>query len=65
MSFNIKLSLDLHCDDRDENDMELDLLCDYISDRLMVVDPEIVMQSLAEAIIDMSDQLEENAIRLH
>jgi|TARA_R110000796_G_scaffold192232_1_gene308935 hypothetical protein len=45
--------------------MELDLLCDYISDRLMVVDPEIVMQSLAEAIIEMSDQLEENAIRLH
>ena len=54
--FNINLTLDLTCNDSDEADEELDLLCDYISDRLLVTDQRTVMQALAEIIIELNDQ---------
>jgi hypothetical protein len=64
--FNIKLTLDLHCKNTDENDHELDILCDFITDRLHVVGADIVIQSLAEALIELHDQnAEDKARKLH
>tara|TARA_R100001198_G_C5206469_1_gene193424 strand:+ start:670 stop:870 length:201 start_codon:yes stop_codon:yes gene_type:complete len=54
--FNIRLTLDLTCENTQEADEELDLLCDYISDRLLVTDQRTVMQALAELIIELHDQ---------
>ena len=54
--FNIKLTLDLTCENSSEADEELDLLCDYISDRLLITDQRTVMQALAELIIELHDQ---------
>jgi len=62
--FNIKLTLDLHCRNTDENDQELDMLCDFITDRLHVVGAEVVIQSLAEALIELHDQHAEETSRL-
>ena len=64
--FNIKLTLDLHCKNTDENDHQLDILCDFITDRLHVVGADIVIQSLAEALIELHDQnAEDKARKLH
>jgi len=54
--FNIRLTLDLTCENTQEADEELDLLCDYISDRLLITDQRTVMQALAELIIELHDQ---------
>ena len=64
--FNIKLTLDLHCRNTDEQDQELDILCDFITDRLHIVGVDVVLQSLAEALIELHDQnAEEKAKFLH
>ena len=55
--FNIRLTLDLTCENTLEADEELDLLCDYISDRLLITDQRTVMQALAELIIELHDQV--------
>ena len=64
--FNIKRTLDLHCKHTDENDHEPAILCDVITDRLHVVGADIVIQSLAEALIELHDQnAEDKARKLH
>jgi len=59
--FIINLTLDLHCSDSDENDRELNELCDYITDRLTAVPAQTVLQSLAEALIELHEQVVEEA----
>jgi len=54
--FNIRLTLDLTCENSFEADEEFDLFCDYISDRLFITDQRTVMQALAELIIELHDQ---------
>jgi|TARA_R110000744_G_C18901253_1_gene509282 hypothetical protein len=64
--FIINLTLDLHCADSDDADHELNELCDYISDRLTVVPAQIVLQSLAEALLELHEQiLEESETTVH
>ena len=64
--FVIKLTLDLHCADSDDADHELNELCDYISDRLTVVPAQTVLQSLAEALLELHEQiLEESETTVH
>ena len=64
--FVIKLTLDLHCADSDDADMELNELCDYITDRLTVVPAQTVLQSLAEVLIELHEQvLEETHGTVH
>jgi hypothetical protein len=59
--FIINLTLDLHCSDSDENDRELNELCDYLTDRLTAVPAQTVLQSLAEALIELHEQVVEEA----
>ena len=59
--FIINLTLDLHCDDSDDADHELNELCDYITDRLTIVPAQTVLQSLAEALIELHEQVLEEA----
>lgn len=59
--FIINLTLDLHCDDSDDADYELNKLCDYITDRLTIVPAQTVLQSLAEALIELHEQVLEKA----
>lgn len=63
--FNIRLTLDLTCENTQEADEELDLLCDYISDRLLITDQRTVMQALAELIIELHDQSVFDKDKLH
>jgi len=63
--FNINLTLDLTCENTLEADEELDLLCDYISDRLLITDQRTVMQALAELIIELHDQSISDKDTLH
>ena len=59
--FIINLTLDLHCDDSDDADNELNELCDYLTDRLTIVPAQTVLQSLAEALIELHEQVLEQA----
>jgi len=59
--FIINLTLDLHCDDSDDADNELNELCDYLTDRLTIVPAQTVLQSLAEALIELHEQVLEEA----
>ena len=59
--FIINLTLDLHCDDSDDADNELNELCDYLTDRLTIVPAQTVLQSLAEALIELHEQVLEKA----
>ena len=59
--FIINLTLDLHCADSDDADHELNELCDYITDRLTIVPAQTVLQSLAEALIELHEQVLEQA----
>ena len=64
--FIINLTLDLHCADSDDADHELNELCDYISDRLTGVPAQTVLQSLAEALLELHEQiLEESETTVH
>ena len=59
--FIINLTLDLHCADSDDADNELNELCDYLTDRLTIVPAQTVLQSLAEALIELHEQVLEEA----
>jgi hypothetical protein len=59
--FIINLTLDLHCADSDDADHELNKLCDYLTDRLTIVPAQTVLQSLAEALIELHEQVLEKA----
>jgi len=59
--FIINLTLDLHCDDSDDADNELNELCDYLTDRLTIVPAQTVLQSLAEALIELHEKVLEQA----
>ena len=56
MSFDMKLSIHIMGCSADEAAAdELDMLIDYCEERMGVVSPSVVMQSLAEAIVGMNE----------
>ena len=56
MSFDMKLSIHIkNCSADEAQADELDMLIDYCEERMGVVSPSVVMQSLAEAIVGMNE----------
>ena len=56
MSFDMKLSIHImNCSADDTAVEELDMLIDYCEERMGIVSPSVVLQSLAEAIVGMNE----------
>jgi hypothetical protein len=53
--FKIKLTLDIIGEHTQDADDELEHLCNYIAERLMIVGKHAVMQALAECIIELDE----------
>lgn len=56
MSYRIKLSLDVACEDSDAAEDEMEQLADYVGDRLNDgADMQRVVQAMVEALLELSD----------
>ena len=65
--FRIKLTLDITGEHTKDADEELEELCNYISDRLLISGNRAVMQALAECIIELHDDeiLDQAGLTMH
>jgi|GEM_PF-1651464 hypothetical protein len=56
MSYRIKLTLDIACEDNQAAEDEIDWLADYVSDRLNEgADMQRIVQAMVEALVELSD----------
>jgi len=56
MSYRIKLTLDVACEDNKEAEDEIDWLASYVSDRLEEgADMQRIVQAMVEALVELSD----------
>ena len=56
MSYRIKLTLDVACEDNQEAEDEIDWLAGYVSDRLEEgADMQRIVQAMVEALVELSD----------
>ena len=57
MAYGLKIVMELQCRDDDEQDNETEMLTSYLGDRLVDnADPNRLMQSLAEAVIETESE---------
>lgn len=57
MAYGLKIVMELQCRDDDEQDNETEMLTSYLGDRLVDnADPNRLIQSLAEALIEMESE---------
>ena len=56
MSYRIKLTLDIACEDRQAAEDEIDWLAGYVGDRLDEgADMQRIVQAMVEALVELSD----------
>ena len=59
MSYRIKLTLDVACEDNQAAEDEIDWLAGYVSDRLEEgADMQRIVQAMVEALVELSDNNE-------